>query len=66
MAGAIVGGRGRGGGGLGAGGLVAGLRAGIPVGVVPPWDVIAVAAPWPMGTQPPLATRALTTTYTNK
>ena len=46
-------------GGLGAGGLVAGLRVGRPVGVLPPWGVIAVAAPWPMGTQPPLATQAL-------
>ena len=32
---------------------------GRPVGVLPPWGVIAVAAPWPMGTQPPLATQAL-------
>ena len=31
--------------GLGAGGLVAGLRVGMPVGVLPPWDVIAVASP---------------------
>ena len=29
------------------------------MGVLPPWGVIAVAAPWPMGTQPLLATRAL-------
>ena len=35
------------------GGLVAGLRVGRPVGVLPPWGVIAVAAPWPIGTQPP-------------
>ena len=40
--------------------LVAGLRVGRPVGVLPPWGIIAVAAPWPMGTQPPLATQALT------
>ena len=46
--------------GLGAGGLVAGLRVGKPVGVLPPLDVIAVAAPWPMGTQPPLAIQVLT------
>ena len=36
-----------------------GLLVGKPVGVLPPWGVIAVAASWPMGTQPPLATRAL-------
>ena len=42
-------------------GLVAGLQVGRPVGVFPPWGVIAVAAPWPMGTQPPLAKRALNT-----
>ena len=48
-----------GGGGRRCGGLVAGLRVGRPVGVLPPWGVIAVAAPWPMGTQPPLATQAL-------
>ena len=36
-----------------------GLLVGKPVGVLPSWGVIAVAAPWPMGTQPPLATRAL-------
>ena len=40
--------------GMGAGGLVAGLRVGMPVDVLPPWGVIAVAAPWPMGTQAPL------------
>ena len=51
-------GRGRGGGGGGVE-LVAWLRVGRPVGVLSPWGVIAVAAPWPMGTQPPLATRAL-------
>ena len=33
---------------------MAGLQVGRPVGV------IAVAVPWPMGTQPPLATEALT------
>ena len=33
-------------------GLVAGLRVGRPVGVLP--------ATWPMGTQTPLATQALT------
>ena len=38
---------------------MAGLRVGRPVGFLPPWGVIAVAAPWPMGTQPPLATQAL-------
>ena len=32
-------------GGLGVGGLVAGLQIGRPVGVLPPWGVIAVAAP---------------------
>ena len=53
-----MGGWARGGGG---GGLVAGLRVGRPVGVLPPWGVIVVAALWPMGTQPPLATQALTT-----
>ena len=53
-------------GGLGAGmgrggaGLVTGLWVGRPVGVLLPWAVIAVAAPWPMVTQPPLAARALT------
>ena len=35
-------------------------QVGMPVGVLSPWGVIAVAAPWPMGTQPPLATQALT------
>ena len=44
--------------------VMAGLRVGRPVGVVLPWGVItvaayAVAAYWPMGTQPPLATQAL-------
>ena len=48
-----------GGGGLGARGLVAELRVGRPVGVRPPWGVIAVTAPWPLGTQPPLAMPAL-------
>ena len=37
-------------GGLGAGGLVAGLQVGRPVGVLLLWGVIAVAAPWPIGT----------------
>ena len=44
----------------GGGGLVTGLWVGRPVGVLLPWAVIAVAAPWPMVTQPPLAARALT------
>ena len=44
----------------GVGGLVAGLWVGRPVGVLLSWAVIAVAAPWPMVTQPPLAARALT------
>ena len=35
------------------------LRVGRPVGVRPPWGVIAVTAPWPLGTQPPLAMPAL-------
>ena len=48
MTGAIVGGW--------AGGLVTGLQVGRPVGVLPPSGLNAVAAPWPMGTQPPLAT----------
>ena len=39
---------------------MAGLRIGKPVGVLPPLDVIVVAAPWPMGTQPPLAIQVLT------
>ena len=43
----------------GGGGLVAGLPVGRPVGVLPPWGVIVVAAPWPMGTQPPLVMQAL-------
>ena len=46
-------------GGLGARGLVAGLRVGRPVGVLPLWSAIAVTAPWPKGTQPSLATRTL-------
>ena len=45
----------------GGGGLVAGLRVYRPVGVLPHWGVIAVASHWPLGTQPPLATRALNT-----
>ena len=44
----------------GGGGLVAGLPVGRPVGVLPPWGIIAVAAPWPRGTQPLLAIQALT------
>ena len=47
--------------GAGGGGLVAGLRVDRPVGVLPHWGVIAVASHWPLGTQPPLATRALNT-----
>lgn len=39
---------------------MAGLRVGRSVGVLPPWGVIAVAAPWPLGTQLPLAMWALT------
>ena len=49
---------------LGAGGggeLVVGLRVGRPVGVLLHWGVIAVASHWPLGTQPPLATRPLNT-----
>ena len=45
---------------MGGGELVTGLWVGRPVGVLLPWAVIAVAAPWPMVTQPPLAARALT------
>ena len=44
----------------GGGGHVTGLWVRRPVGVLLPWAVIAVAAPWPMVTQPPLAARALT------
>ena len=58
VTGAILGGWARGWGG--GGGLVTGLWVGRPVGVLLPWAVIAVAAPWPMVTQPPLAARALT------
>ena len=29
------------------------------MGILLPWGVIAVAAPWPVGTQPPLETEAL-------
>ena len=36
-------------GGLGVGRLLARLWVGGPVGVLPPWGVIAVAAPWPRG-----------------
>jgi len=32
--------------GAGHGGLAAGLQVGRPVGVLPPWGVIVVAAPW--------------------
>ena len=42
---------------------MAGLQVGRPVGVLLPWGVIAVAVPWPMGTQPPLATQASTIFY---
>ena len=35
------------------------LRVGRPFGVRPPWGVIAVTAPWPLGTQAPLAMPAL-------
>ena len=38
---------------------MAGLLVGMPVGVFLPWAVIVVAVPWPMGNQPPLATRSL-------
>ena len=34
-------------GGLGAGGLVAGLRVGRPVGVLPPWGVLRLQPPGP-------------------
>ena len=37
---------------------MAGLQVGRPVGVLPPWGVIAVAAPGLIGTQLPLAKRA--------
>ena len=40
--------------------LVAGLWVGRSVGVLLPWGVIAVATPWSLGTQPPLAMWALT------
>ena len=39
--------------------LVAGLWVGRSVGVLLPWGVIAVATPWSLGTQPPLAMWAL-------
>ena len=45
---------------MSAGSLMAGLRVCRPVGVLLPWGVIAVAAPWPMGTQPPLVMQVLT------
>ena len=41
---------------MGAGELMAGLQVGRPVDVLSPLGVIAVAAPWPMGTQAPLPT----------
>ena len=40
--------------------VAAGLWVGRSVGVLPPWGVIAVATPWSLGTQPPLAMWALT------
>ena len=53
--------------GLPGGGLVAGLRVGRPVAVLPHWGVITVASHWPLGTQPPLAMRELNiiTSYLN-
>ena len=47
MTGAIVGGSAPGGGG--GGGVVAGLRVGRPVGVLPPWGVLRSQppGPWP-------------------
>ena len=39
---------------------MAGLQVGKSMGVLPPWGVIAVAAAWPLGTQPPLVMWALT------
>ena len=45
---------------------MAGLRVGRPVGVLLPWGVIAVAAPWPIGTQPPLVKCALIQFYGSK
>ena len=39
---------------------MAGLRVGRSVGVLLPWGVIAGVVPWPLGTQRPLATPALT------
>ena len=45
---------------MSAGSLMAGLWVCRPVGVLLPWGVIAVAAPWPMGTQPPLVMQVLT------
>ena len=41
---------------------MAGLRLGRPVSVLPSWGVIAVAAPWPMGTQPLLVMQAFNDT----
>ena len=58
--GGLGGGLGAGMAGGGGGLLVTGLWVRRPVGVLLPWAVIAVAAPWPMVTQPPLAARALT------
>ena len=40
---------------------MAGLQVGRHVGVLPHWGVIAVASHWPLGAQPPLATRTLNT-----
>ena len=39
---------------------MAGLRVGRSVGILLPWGVIAGVVPWPLGTQRPLATLALT------
>ena len=41
--------------------LVSGLQVGRPLGVSLPWGVLAVALSWPLGTQAPLAARALNT-----
>ena len=46
--------------GGGGGELVPGLWVSRPVSILLPRTVIAVAAPWPMVTQPPLAARPLT------
>ena len=42
------------------GGLWLGCGMYWSLGALPPWGVIAVAAPGPLGTQPPFATWALT------